>query len=238
MTRHLLVRGMLAGLLAAVLAGLFALLVGEPQVDLAIAFEAQRDHTAHAAAEPALVSRPVQKTLGLFTAVMLYGAAIGGIFALVFALAYGRIARVGPRVLALLLGAGAFVAVSLTPALKYPPTPPAVGLHETVAFRTATYFGIIALSLAALAAAVQFGRWAAGRWGPLNAVLAAAGAYLVFAAALLAGLPPINEVPPDYPATVLWKFRLAAVGMQAVLWTGTAVAFGWMAEGVLRRSRA
>lgn len=238
MTRDLLVRGMLAGVLAAVLAGLFALLVGEPQVDIAIAFEAAKDHAAHMAGAPELVSRAVQKSFGLFTAVILYGAAVGGVFALVFAAGYGRLARIGPRSFSLLLGGGAFLAIALTPALKYPPNPPAVGLHETVAFRTATYFGMIAFSLAALAAAIQFGRWAARRWGAFNGLLAAAGTYLGLAAVLLAGLPAINEVPADYPAIVLWKFRLAAIGMQAVLWAVTAVAFGWMAERVLRRRLA
>ena len=70
MTRDLLVRGMLAGLLAAVLATLFAQLAGEPQVDLAIGFEAARDHTMGMAVEPELVSRAVQRGIGLFTAVL------------------------------------------------------------------------------------------------------------------------------------------------------------------------
>lgn len=237
MTRDLLVRGMLAGLLAAALAGLFARFVGEPQVDLAIAFEAGRDHVAHMAEEPELVSRAVQKGLGLFTAVILYGSAVGGIFSLVFAYGYGRVARIGPRAFSLLLGAGAFLAVALTPALKYPANPPAVGLHETVTLRTETYFGMIAISLAALAAAVQFARWAGRRWGGLNGVLAAAAAYVVVIAAVQASLPVINEVPTDFPAAVLWRFRLAALGMQAVLWTTLAVGFGWMAERVLRRAQ-
>jgi hypothetical protein len=236
MSRDLLMRGMLAGVLAAVLAGLFALAVGEPQVDLAIGFEAAKGHAAHMTGAPELVSRTVQKSFGLFTAVGLYGAAVGGIFSLVFAAGYGRLARIGPRGFALLLAAGAFLAIGLTPALKYPPNPPAVGLHETVAFRTGAYFGMIAFSLAALAAAIQFGRWAGRRWGGFNGSLAAVATYLVLAAVLLVGLPAIDEIPPDYPATVLWKFRLAAIGMQAVLWAVIAVAFGWMAERVLRRA--
>ncbi len=237
MTRDLLVRGMLAGLLAAVLAGLFARFVGEPQVDLAIAFEAGRDRMAGMAEEPELVSRAVQKSLGLFTAAILYGAAVGGIFSLVFAFSYGRLARIGPRAFSLLLGAGAFLAVALAPALKYPPNPPAVGLHETVTLRTETYFGMIAISLAALAAAVQFAHWAGRRWGALNGALAAAAAYVVVLTSVAASLPVINEVPADFPAVVLWRFRLAAFGMQAVLWTALAVGFGWMAERVLRRAQ-
>ena len=39
----------------------------------------------------ALVSRSVQAGLGLFTAVMVYSTAFGGLFGLAFAFAYGRI---------------------------------------------------------------------------------------------------------------------------------------------------
>jgi hypothetical protein len=49
-------------------------------------------------------------------------------------------------------------------------------------------------------------------------------------------LPAINEVPVDFPAVILWNFRLAALGTQAVLWAVVGVSFGLMAETVLRRS--
>lgn len=234
MTRDLLVRGMLAGLLAAVLAAIFARIVGEPQVDLAIGVEAARAHMAHAAEEPELVSRAIQKGLGLFTAIGLYGAAVGGIFSLVFALTYGRAARIGPRSLALLLALAAFIAIGLAPALKYPPTPPAVGLHETVAFRTGAYFAMLGLSLIALALAVRFGLRAARRLGAINGVLVAAAIYVAAMALLQLALPVVDEVPADFPAVVLWNFRVAALGIQAVLWTAIGVAFGLLAERRLR----
>ncbi|CAN7518135.1 CbtA family protein [Phenylobacterium sp. LjRoot219] len=238
MTRDLLVRGMLAGLLAAILAVLFARAFGEPQVDLAISFEEAGAH-AHAMSmgagqEAELVSRTVQKSFGLLTALALYGAAVGGIFAIVFALTYGRLAKIGPRAFALLLALAAFVAVSLTPVLKYPPTPPGVGLHETVAFRTGAYFLMIALSLAGLAMATQLGGWIGRRRGAFNGLLAGGGAYLLFAAGLMRLMPAINEVPAGFPAIVLWNFRLAALGTQAVLWIVLGVAFGALAERVLR----
>lgn len=242
MTRDLLVRGMLAGLLAAVLAVLFARLFGEPQVDLAIGFEAAHAE-AHASAmgmgtpeHAELVSRAVQKGLGLFTAVALYGAAIGGIFAIVFALAYGRIAVIGPRSLALLLAAAAFVSIALAPALKYPPTPPGVGLHETIQVRTLNYFAMIAFSAAGLVLAAWIGGWSARRLGAVNGGLLGAGAYLVIVSGVMLALPAINEVPVDFPAVILWNFRLAALGTQAVLWAVVGVSFGLMAETVLRRS--
>ena len=242
MTRDLLIRGMIAGILAAIIVTLFARAFGEPQVDLAIAYEASHSaHAAHAmpgmaaAEEPELVSRDTQKGAGLLTALTLYGAAVGGIFALVFAAVYGRVASIGPRSLALLLAIGAFVAITLVPVLTYPPTPPAVGQHETVAFRTIAYFSVIALSVVAMILAAKIGRALAGRIGPFNAMLAGTAAYVVLIGAVQAVLPVIDEVPADFPAVVLWNFRIAAVGLQALLWLTIGIAFGVLADRRLRR---
>jgi len=246
MTPQLLWRGMLAGVIAALFAFVFARVFAEPQVDLAIAYEASHEqvemaHMAHGAVttptapEPELVTRSTQKGLGLLTAVTLYGAAVGGIFALVFAYAYGRWARLSPRVLALVLAGAAFVAITLVPALKYPPTPPAVGQHETVALRTAAFFLMIALSVISGVTALNLGRKLRVRLGALNAGFAAAGAYVVLISATQALLPRINEVPSDFPAVVLWNFRVASIGMQAVLWVMIGIGFGAMAKRVIQR---
>jgi len=236
MTRDLLVRGMLAGLAAAILAVLFARLFGEPQVDLAIGFEAAHARAMGMAEDAELVSRAVQKGLGLFTAVALYGAAIGGIFSIVFALVYGRVAVIGPRSLALLLAAAGFLAIGLAPALKYPATPPGVGLHETIDYRTITYFAMIGFSVAGLVLAVWVAGWSGKRLGGLNGSLLGAGAYVLILSGILLAMPAINEVPADFPAVILWKFRIAAIGVQAVLWTAIGVSFGQLAEQVLHRS--
>jgi hypothetical protein len=42
------------------------------------------------APQPELVSRAVQSTAGLLTGILVYGCALDGIFALVFAYAYAR----------------------------------------------------------------------------------------------------------------------------------------------------
>src|ERR1700710_642675 len=114
MTKDLLWRGMLAGILAALLATLFARAFAEPQIDRAIAFESA--HEAHAMGhaddeDEASVSRAMQKGAGLATAILLYGAAIGGIFSLVFAYCYGRVGRSGPRTLAMLIAGLGFLIV-------------------------------------------------------------------------------------------------------------------------------
>src|ERR1700685_3878425 len=124
MVGQLLLRGMLVGILAGLLAFGFARVFGEPAVDSAIAFEERAAAAKGEAPEPELVSREVQSTLGLLTGTLVYGAAIGGFFALVFAFAYGRMGSLGARETSALLALAGFVAVILVPFIKYPANPP------------------------------------------------------------------------------------------------------------------
>jgi len=250
MVGGLLLRGMLAGIIAGLLAFGFARVFGEPQVERAIAFEALSAQGAHshgadaaqarhshgaadAEEEPALVSRKVQRTIGLLTGVIVYAAGLGGLFALVFAFAYGRIGNLDPRSLAALLAIAAFLAVYLVPALKYPANPPAVGQPETIGDRTGLYFFMVAYAIAALAFVVSIGRHLASRLGRWNGWLAASAAFIVIIAIGQALLPDINEVPADFPAMVLWRFRVASLGTQLVLWAGIGLIFGFLAERIL-----
>lgn len=237
MVGRLLTRGMIAGIAAAFLAFLFARIFGEPQVNLAIAFESAKDLAAGEPPEPELISRSVQASFGLLAAAVMYGAAYGGIFATVFAFAYGRIGRFTPRALSGLLAMAAFVVFVLVPDLKYPPNPPAVGLPDTISLRTEIYFGMIVLSLCAAAASFMLSRpliRSLGRW---NGTLGVLAVFMVLIAAVQAGMPDINEVPTDFPAVVLWRFREAALGMQIVLWGTIGLVFGPMAERVLGTQR-
>ena len=217
MAGRLLLRGMLAGVLAACLATGFAAIFGEPQVSLAIAFEHAMDEAGGTAPEPEIVSRAVQRSIGLLTAVLMYGAAYGGLFALVFAAAYGRVGDFAPRTLAALLAGAGFLAVVLVPDLKYPPSPPSVGSADTIALRTAAYFEMIVISLAASTLAVLAGRRFADRLGAWNASLAGIALFIVVVAIAQFTLPDVDEMPAQFPAVVLWRFRVAALGMQLVL---------------------
>jgi len=38
--------------------------------------------------------------------------------------------------------------------------------------------------------------------------------------------PPVNEVPANFPADLLWRFRLACFGAQAVLRSVLGLSFG------------
>jgi len=130
MVRTLLIRGMVVGIVAGLLAFGFAKVFGEPQVDRAIAFEDQMDRAKGEAPGPELVSRAVQSGVGLLTGVVVYGTALGGLFALAFAFAYQRIGRLSARATSALLAAAGFVAIFLVPQLKYPSISPSVGQPE------------------------------------------------------------------------------------------------------------
>jgi hypothetical protein len=221
---------MLAGLAAGIVAFAFAWVFGEPQVNLAIAFETHLHQIAGDAPEPELVSRAVQGTIGLMTGVLVYGTALGGLFALVFAYAQGRIGRLGPRATAAVLAVSGFMTLILVPQIKYPANPPSIGNPETIGPRTALYFTMIALSAIAAVAAVSTGRQLVRRLGGWNAAIAAGAAYLVVIVAAMLILPPVNEVPVEFSAVTLWNFRLASLGIEVVLWTGLALIFGVLAE--------
>src|SRR5438876_7502105 len=109
--RTLLVRGMIAGLVAGVLAVGFASVFGEPAIDQSVSFEFQQSMQRGQPSEPEIVSRGVQRSIGLATGVGVYGVAFGGLFALAFAAAYQRIGRFSARATAALVALGGFVTI-------------------------------------------------------------------------------------------------------------------------------
>jgi predicted cobalt transporter CbtA len=252
MVATLLLRGMLVGIIAGIFCFAFLKIVGEPQVDRAIAFESQMDeakakadaekakamHMPTESPEPELVSRPVQAGIGLFTGVFVYSAALGGLFALVFALVYRRIGDFGPRATAALLAGAGFVAIYVVPNLKYPANPPSVGEPATIGMRTAVYFAMIAISLAAMIGSGMLGRRLVARYGGWNATLIAGAAYLFAVIVVGLLLPTVNEVPEQFPAVVLWRFRIASIGGQLIIWASIGLMFGALTERAAMRRRA
>jgi predicted cobalt transporter CbtA len=238
MVRSLLVRGMLVGIVAGLLSFVFLRIYGEPQVDVAIAFEGQMEAVKAVATGASsvhegheLVSRHVQAGLGLFTAVMVYSVAFGGLFGLAFAFAYRRVpGAVTPQGVSLLLAAAGFVAVYLVPNLKYPANPPSVGNPETIGSRTTLYFMMIAISIAAMIGALSLKRLLAPRLGDWNSTLAVVAYYVVIVAVAGLLLPAVNEVPEMFPAVILWKFRIASIGAQFIMWMTLGLLFGALTQ--------
>jgi predicted cobalt transporter CbtA len=221
---------MLVGVVAGLLVFAFARWIGEPQVERAIAFETAADQAKGEAPEPEMVSRRVQKSFGLLTGTVVFGAAVGGLFGLVFAFAYGRIGEMGPRALSAVLAGLGYVAVVAVPNLKYPANPPSVGSPDTIGVRTGAYFLLIAISIAAMVFSVQMRRGFAKRFGEWNGSLLAAALFVAVVGVVAHFLPEVDEVPAGFPVTLMWKFRVAALEIQAVLWGTLGLGFGWLTE--------
>jgi len=237
---------MLVGVLAGLLVFAFGKFFGEPQVDRAIRFETALDEAnakaeeakgIHVEKEPELVSRPLQAGLGLFTGVMVYSTAFGGLFALVFAAVHRRAVDLNPRATSALLAAVGFVSVYVIPNLKYPANPPSVGAPETISYRTALYFSMLALSVAAMVLASVMRKRLAARHEAWTAALASIAIYLIAIIVVGSILPAINEVPETFPAVVLWRFRVASFGMQLAMWTTLGLVFGALTERAWAKGR-
>lgn len=237
MVGNLLLRGMMVGVLAGLLAFCFAKVYGEPYVDYAIAFEEHAGHAAGAAGaseEPEIVSRATQAGVGLFAGLAIYGAAVGGLSALAFAFANGRLGRMSPRSVAALIAALGFVAVVVVPQLKYPANPPAVGSADTIMARTELFFAMLAFSVVLMVAVVMLARRLAGRIGDWNAATVAGFVYVGVVALMFAALPNIEEIPAAFSPAALWNFRIASTGVQAVLYAAIGLGFGAATEYAAR----
>jgi predicted cobalt transporter CbtA len=233
MVGSLLLRGMLVGIFAGILAFGYARVYGEPQIDRAIAFEEATAQASGAAPEAEIVSRETQASAGLLTGLLVYGASIGGLFSLVFAYIYGRVSNFGPRGTAALLALAGFVAVVLVPNLIYPANPPSVGSADTIGARTELFFVMLVVSVAASTGAVALARRLWPRYGAWTASIIAGLAFVFIITVAQSALPAINEVPENFSADLLWRFRIAAIGTQVVLWTTIGLAFGGAVEASL-----
>jgi predicted cobalt transporter CbtA len=222
----LLLRGLLAGLLAGLVAGGFAFVAGEPRIDAAIALEEQAAHDgAPAGADDhaeELVSRDGQKA-GLILATALFGVAMGGIVATAYTLLRRRLRLRRDAHAALVVAGSGFGGAVLVPFLKYPPSPPGVGDPGTIDQRTAAFLTMVVLGLLAVwAGAAAFRALRGPDW------LRCTGATASFVITVAAGyvvLPSYAEVPNGFPAGLLWDFRIASLGTQAVLWTAIGLIF-------------
>jgi len=233
-----LIRGLLAGLLAGLAAFAVAYVVGEPQVNAAIALEeaGSAEHAApdgNAHDEPvtpthddsgAEVSRANQSTWGLLTGTLAIGVAMGGITALAAAFALGRIGTLKPTQTTALVALLGFVAIGLVPFLKYPATPPAVGNPDTIGDRTTLYFSFLAISVLAVIAETIFAALLLRRGSSVfQAVVFPALGFLAVVGLAASVLPSVNEVG-DFPADTLWFFRRASILTTAALWATLGVA--------------
>lgn len=270
MERALILRGLIAGALGGLLAFVFARIFAEPLIDRAIAYEdgrgAAQDALDRAAGFEipvteggAVVTRAVQANLGLGVGMVLFGLAMGALFAVAYALCLGRTGMIRPRPLALLLAAAGFVTVFLVPFLKYPANPPAVGTDSTVRDRAGLFLLLLVVAVFAAVLATVIGQRLRPRCGTWNAALLAGGGFVAVVAVVMLALPPLghldanavagseraSETPrplldadgtivyPGFPADVLAEFRIYSVGAQLLFWSALALVFAPLAERAL-----
>src|SRR4051812_45303522 len=227
MVGKLIIRGLIVGILAGLLAFGWARAFGEGPVAAGIAYEEQTSAREAAAAvaagqpaapeEPELVSRENQSGLGLLTGTVGLGAGLGALFGILFAFGNGRMGM-GPGPTAVTLAAIGLVTVYVVPGLKYPANPPGTNEGDTIAFRTGLYFLMMAISVAATIVGLLLRKKLSAQMGAWNGSLIAAGVYLAAIAAAFLIIPGYDETPADFKATTLWEFRMASFGIQTVLW--------------------
>jgi hypothetical protein len=274
MEKRLILRGLIAGAIGGLLAFVFARIFAEPQIQKAIDYESARDAAQEAldkaAGLPAsaegmeVFSRTIQANVGIGVALIFFGAAMGALFAVAYAICLGRTGRIRPRSLAVLVAGGGFLSLYLVPFIKYPANPPAIGHGDTIQLRSSFYLLMVACSVLFLILTVWLGRRLQARFGTWNATLIAGGVFIVATGIVMLVLPSFGEfaankqfhsptetpgpltdangkiVFPGFPADLLYNFRLYSIGAQLILWTAIGLTFGPMAERLLepRAARA
>jgi len=243
--KNLLLRGILAGLIAGLLTGAVAFALGEPHVAAAIAIEESvpasdatgaHEHPdpnataghSHSDSDEPLVSRDGQRA-GLILATTLAGVALGAIFGVVAHYARRHTAMSGPLLALELAGAG-WLAVEAVPFFKYPANPPAVGDPDTIDQRTWYWLAALVLGLAAVAAAVYVAKLLASQRYWTVRVIASVVTFVAIVTAGYLLLPTVNEVGEDFPATLLWQFRISSMATQATLWLCLGLVFAFLTE--------
>jgi hypothetical protein len=269
MEKRIIVRGVLVGALGGLLAFIFARIFAEPVIQRAIDYESGRDDAKDALAKamgmpmegggPDIFSRTVQANIGIGFGILLFGAAMGAIFAVVYCVAIGRVGKISPRNLALLVAGFLFLGMYLVPFLKYPANPPSIGHPETIKDRGGLYVLMVVLTLLFLVGAVWLGQRLAQRFGNWTATVLAGGAFIVAIGIVMLLLPSLGQlsvnvheygnlttetpqplmdksgtiVYPGFPADDLYLFRLYSVLAQAILWATIGLGFAPMADRLL-----
>lgn len=230
----LLIRGLLAGLIAGILAGGVAFVLGEPHVNAAIAIEEANSAASEHAGEAAGHSHgdeeePLVSRAGLFLATALAGLALGAIFSVVANYARRLTGMSGP-LLAITIAVGGWLAIEAVPFFKYPANPPAVGDPDTINQRTLLWLAAVILGLLSVTAAAAAAKAVSGHEFLSVRIAAPVAAFLVIVAIGYLSLPGINEVGEDFPANLLWEFRLSSLATQATLWLVLGLAFAFLTE--------
>jgi hypothetical protein len=244
------IRFLAPGAVAGIAAFAFSRVMIEPLIGAAADYEGAREHAEsqlsggeHGHGHE-LFTRAVQENVGAAVGVVVFGIAMGVLFAVAYTMIRTVLERRGitpdPTGLALLLSAGMFAAIVLVPSLKYPANPPTVGLEDTIGARSSAFLTITVISVVGACVAVAAGLAWSRRWGTWPACALAVGGYVAVMLCAMVLLPGFHEVPgpltgPDglvldgFPAEVLAEFRLYSLVNQALMWLVIGVTWACLA---------
>lgn len=271
MEKRIIGRGLLVGAIGGLLAFVFARILAEPIINRAIDYEGGREdaHTtlqeaaghSHGVEDAELFTRSVQSNIGIGFGMIIFGAALGALFAVVYCLFVGRVGKLGPRNLALCVAGGMFLVLYVVPFCKYPANPPAIGNSDTIQERTGLYLLMMLIAVVCGIAAIWLGRRLQARLGNWSATIVAGVTFAVVVTAIAALLPSlghlaanralggdfVSETPqpltdpsgqivyPGFPADDLFYFRFYSFAAQLLLWTVIGVGFATMAPRLFAR---
>jgi Probable cobalt transporter subunit (CbtA) len=217
---RLISRGLLAGAMGGVVVFASARLIVEPVITAST-----RQHGSE------LFSHGLPANVGMACAVVVFGAAMGGLLATAFVVSHGRLSAIRPGTLVLLLAADAFAALSVLPSVSYPPGPLSVG--DETATRIGLYLLMVGLSLTLIIGGVWVGRRLATRIGSWNATLIGAGAYAACIAAAMWLFPSADQTLRGLPANDVSAVRLSSLATQLALWATIAALFAPLANRLI-----
>ena len=233
------IAAVISGLLAGVVASVLLSFTAEPVIDQAIRLE-ESHHTANEAVEleivPALrrrasVASPPTRSAAPATpscSASPFSACDDGRLT---ARPPARWTPSGGPLLAGSLMAGAF---TVLPFMKYPPNPPGVGNPSSLSERQWKYLTLIFVSILVLVFAARLSARLRERgWLDDERIITVVLAVVVPLGLVCAVLPPYTD-PVTVPANMLWRFRIASLGGNLLLWTVLTVGFGAIA---VRRER-
>ncbi|MCU1462726.1 MAG: hypothetical protein JWO37_2801 [Acidimicrobiales bacterium] len=219
-------RGALAGLAGGIALAIVLRVLGEDSIGRAVALQARLDPAP--AGHREMFTRVTQQ-IGGMVAALIFGVALGVMFAVALALVRHRMAGPGDARRVITLAAVAFVTIALVPFLKYPANPPGVGDPATIGRRTTLYLVMLAWSLVSTWAAWRAFRWLRARARPdAERAAGTAAVYTTLVGVGLALLPPFTD-RVGLPAQLLWRFRLSSIAGQVTFWAVTGLTFAWLA---------
>jgi len=225
-------RAIVAGIVGGLLTAVFVVTIGEDSINAAIAIE----EAAGGADEDPLFSRDVQVVGGVLAAVI-YGLLTGTAFGTVFAAVRHKLRLADDFRRSVLLAAIAFLATALVPAIKYPANPPAVGDPATVNERTMLYFTLVGGALVVVSAlGLTYNQLRERFDQPTTASLTFVAGVIGFVGLMVIWPDSPDTVPADFPADLLWRFRLQSLTALAVSWAAMGVVLGWLLSRLERTS--